>query len=63
MWKTMSGTFIEMTQSLAQQIFGAVATSDVVIFGVAENHRANVNASSDPNSYNYMVNWPPVYGE
>lgn len=63
MWKTMTGEFIEMTATLAQQIFVAVATSDVTVFGVAEYHRVNLNASTDPNNYNYMANWPIIYGE
>lgn len=63
MWKTMSGEFVQMTSTLAQQIFGAIATSDVIVFGVAEQHRANINVSMDPANYDYTVGWPLIYGE
>lgn len=63
MWKTMSGSFVQMTPTLALQIFSAVATSDVAIFTVAEQHRAAMIASPDPASYNYLTGWPATYGE
>lgn len=63
MWKTMSGSFVLMTPTLAQQIFTAVAASDMVIFAKAEEHKANMNASPDPTSYNYLTGWPLIYGE
>jgi hypothetical protein len=63
MWKTMSGEFVQMTQGLAQQIFGAIATSDVTVFGIAEQHHVNINASLDPANYDYTTGWPPIYGE
>lgn len=63
MWKTMSGAFTLMTPTLALQIFGAVAASDMAIFAVAEGHRSAVMASSDPLSYNYLTGWPLIYGE
>lgn len=63
MWKTMSGSFVLMTPALAQQIFTAVAASDMVIFAKAEEHKANMNASPDPASYNYLTGWPLIYGE
>ncbi len=62
-WKTMDSSFVTMTPILAQQIFASVATSDVTVFGVAEYHRQNLIASSDPANYNYMTGWPPIYGE
>ena len=39
MWKTMDGTFIEMTQQLASDIFAAVTTLDITAFANAETHR------------------------
>ena len=50
-WKTMDGTFITMTQTLASQVFQAVAASDQAIFTVAEQHKAAMEASADPASY------------
>ena len=63
MWKTMSGTFVQMTPTLAQQIFQAVAAADQSIFAVAEQHKAAMMASSDPAIYSFSSGWPLVYGE
>jgi hypothetical protein len=66
MWKTMSGAFVEMTPTLAGQIFQSVASKDIAIFTVAEQHKALTNASGDPANYNYLTGspaWPLVYGE
>lgn len=66
MWKTMDNSFIEMTPTLAGQIFQAVAAKDIAIFTVAEQHRALMNASADPITYNHMNGnpaWPLMYGE
>ena len=62
-WKTMDGTFITMTQTLASQVFQAVAASDQAIFAAAETHRAAMEASADPASYDFSTGWPKVYGE
>ena len=62
-WKTMDGSFITMTQTLASQVFQAVAASDQAIFTVAEQHKATMEASADPASYDYSGGWPKIYGE
>lgn len=62
-WKTMDGTFITMTQALASQVFQTVAASDQAIFTVAEQHKAAMEASADPASYDYSGGWPKIYGE
>lgn len=62
-WKTMDGSFITMTQTLASQVFQAVAASDQTIFTVAETHRVAMEASADPASYDYSGGWPKIYGE
>jgi hypothetical protein len=63
MWKTMDGSFIEMTWALAQQILAAASQSDRAIFLAAEAHRAAMEASADPANYDFSGGWPPVYGE
>lgn len=63
MWKTLDGTFIEMTATLAQQILAAAAASDTAIFGAAERHKAAIEASADPGGYDWMGGWPAAYGE
>lgn len=61
MWKTMDGTFVEMTQTLANAIFNAVATLDQQAFGVAENHRVSMEASATPATYDFSGGWPAIY--
>lgn len=62
-WKTMSGVFVTMTQTLAQQILGAKALQKNSTFIKAEQHKAAMQASSDPLNYDYTTGWPIVYGE
>ncbi len=60
-WKTMDGSFVAMTPALAQQILAAAAASDQAIFSAAEAHLAAINASLDPETYDYLVGWPPAF--
>lgn len=62
-WKTMDGTTVTMTQALAGQIFAAAAASDIAIFAAAEMHRAAMESSADPSSYDFSAGWPKVFGE
>lgn len=62
-WKTMSGQFVTMTPTLAQQIFGATAQSDQAIFAKAEQHKAAMEASLDPETYDFTTGWPVIFGE
>ena len=62
-WKTMDGSFVTMTQQLAGQILAAGAASDQAIFAAAETHKAAMEASADPASYDYSGGWPKIYGE
>jgi len=63
MWKTRSGAFVEMTQTLAGQIFNAAVTSDQTLFTVSEQKTAAMLASQDPANYDYLSGWPLSYGE
>jgi len=63
MWKTMSGSFISMTPTIAMQVFQAAGASDIAIFTVAEQKRVAMMASSDPANYDYLSGWPKIYGE
>lgn len=62
-WKTLDGSFVTMTQAVAQSVFAAAAASDQAIFAVAEGHRAALAASDDPSVYDYSTGWPAVFGE
>jgi hypothetical protein len=62
-WKTLDGTFVTMTATLAKQVFQAVATLDMTAFAKAEEHRVAMEASADPASYDHLSGWPAAYGE
>jgi hypothetical protein len=67
-WKTMDGTFVTMTQTLANQVFAASAASDQAIFSKAEWHKAQMEASANPATYHFeqdadKTRWPLIYGE
>jgi hypothetical protein len=56
-WKTMDGSFIEMTATLAQQVFTAAAASDIAIFTAAETHKAALE-TADLQTYDVNTGWP-----
>lgn len=60
-WKTMDGSFITMTATLAQQVLGAAAASDQAIFAAAETHKAAMEASADPSAYDFSGGWPATF--
>jgi Domain of unknown function (DUF4376) len=62
-WKTMDGSFVTMTPSLAQQILTAGATSDQAIFAAAEAHKSAMELSASPSLYDYSGGWPLSYDE
>lgn len=62
-WKTMAGTFVTMTQTLAGQIFAAAAASDQALFAYAEQLRAEVDASEIPQEIDINAGWPAGFGE
>jgi hypothetical protein len=66
MWKTMAGSFIQMTPTLALQVFGSIAAKDTAIFSVAEQHKALMLLSENPVDYNFKngsPSWPLMFGE
>lgn len=62
-WKTMDGTFVGMTQTVAGNVFTAAAANDQAIFAVAETHKVAMEASVDPSTYDFSTGWPKIYGE
>lgn len=62
-WKTMDGSFITMTQTLATSVFGAVVASDQSIFAIAEGHRVAMETSASPATYDFSAGWPQVYAD
>ena len=61
MWKTMDGTFVEMTPALAHDILITACASDQHIFTIAEGHKVAMLESADPFNYDYLSGWPTVY--
>ncbi len=61
MWKTMDGSFVEMTPVLAQKIFFAAAGQDSVLFQHAESLRQQVNTSTNPEQVDIVSNWPTTF--
>lgn len=61
-WKTMDGTFVNMTPALANSIFMAAVQSDTVLFSHAE--QLKVQMESDPENFSLSeCSWPLMYGE
>jgi len=61
-WKTMDGSFVAMTQTLAGQVFAAAAASDAALFARAEQIKAAMEV--DPVNFNLASQtWPAVFGE
>jgi hypothetical protein len=62
-WKTMDGSFVEITAQLAFDIVAAAGDLDAQLFATAEAHKAAMEASADPASYDFSTGWPPSFGE
>lgn len=57
-WKVVGGAMVDMTPTLAQQVFAATAARDQALFAAAEAHIAAATASDDPAAYDYSAGWP-----
>jgi hypothetical protein len=57
-WKTIGGSFVPMTPTLAQQISEAIEALDLGVFAAAEGHRMAMEASENPESYDFSGGWP-----
>ena len=62
MWKTMGGSFVQMTPTLAQQIFAAAGAQDAALFGYAEQLKAQVESAPDPMTVDITAGWPETFG-
>ena len=64
-WKTLSATkspvFVQMTPTLALEIFLNTANSDNLIFKAAEIHRQQMILLENPAEYDYSINWPASF--
>ena len=65
-WKTMDGSFVTMTQALAQEILVTGALSDQAIFAKAQEKISEVEALvkvEEVVEYSVNSGWPLIFGE
>lgn len=62
-WKTMDGSFVLMTQTLAQSIFLAATQQDIDTFAHAEYLKSLIDAAEHPYEVDIHVGWPTIFGE
>jgi hypothetical protein len=62
-WSTMDSSFIPITAQIAFDLVVASGGQQSAIFLAGETHKELLAKSADPSSYNYLVNWPLIYGE
>lgn len=60
-WKTMDGSFVTMSQTIAGQVFQAALTQDMALFAAAEAHKSAMQASADSASYDFSAGWPATF--
>lgn len=66
MWKTMDGSFVVMTKTLAQSIVASATNSDITIFGFAQsllNSLATCTTKEELEAVDIVTGWPVIYGE
>lgn len=66
MWKTMDGSFVVMTKTLAQSIVASATNSDITIFGFAQsllNSLATCTTKEELEAVDIVTGWPAIYGE
>jgi len=61
-WRTMDGSYVTMTQTLAGQILAAAAAQETAIFVHGETLRAAIAASTEPETVDIASGWPATFG-
>lgn len=62
-WKTLTGEFVQMSQTLAMQIFTASATSDMTLFAYGEALKAQLHATGTPEQVDCYAGWPESFSD
>lgn len=62
-WNTMDGTFIPVTVQLAFDVVEKTGDLDGTLYGIALYHKQLLYTSQTPDTYNYKIGWPTIYGE
>lgn len=60
-WKTMDGYFVDASAQVAFDIVAAAGDLDGQLFAAAETHKAAMEASADPASYDFSAGWPATF--
>ena len=62
-WNCMDGSYIPVTVQLAFDVVTKTGDLDGVLYGTALYHKQGLYNSVTPETYNYKVGWPTIYGE
>lgn len=62
-WNTMDNSSIPVTVQLAFDVVNNTGDMDGILYGVALYHKSYLYASATPETYNYKIGWPAIYGE
>lgn len=60
-WKTMDGSFVPMTQQLAQAIFSAATQQDIAIFNHSQQLQTAVLSAVNPFVIDIDTGWPVTF--
>ena len=66
MWKTMDGSFVKLNGSLLGEVSNQVINNEMMIFGIAEQHKSMMEAYPNPLEYTEEIMntlWPQVYAD
>ena len=66
MWKTMDGSFVKLNDSLLGEVSNQVINNELMIFGIAEQHKSMMEAYPNPLEYTEEIMntlWPQVYAD
>lgn len=60
-WRTMNGALVDMTPALVKQILTAGFAQVAAIDDVSQSHKAAMEQSATPETYDFSAGWPVVY--
>ena len=63
MWKTLDGSFVTMTPTLAANILAAAGTQDAALFSRAEVLIGQIDVAADPTTVDVSAGWPATFGD
>lgn len=60
-WKLLSGGVTPMTVQLAFDVVAHIKSNELSIHKTAERHKAAMESSDDPSSYDFSTGWPETF--